>query len=385
MTASPQQTIPAIPPIPTRRDLIVRDSVTFLALCAITAVLFGITWLLFRSFTAHRDDLARTWSIRGRDDLAHGDPARAILALRTALSYAPEDHEDELLLAEALGAAGHTQEATAYFLGLWESRPGDGFINLQLARLARKTKDPTAAINYYRAAIFGSWQGQAVERRRDIRIELADYLVERKDPAAARAELLIAGSNLPADSALENTLAAALLRADDPGDALTYYRKALTQSPNDRTALDQAGRLAYASGDYAGARSLLTRALHEPMPDPQIAHLVANADRLIALNLSHDLPARERANHLLEASTIAKTRLDTCASTSPATASALAGLTSRWAPFITRAGRNSIARDPDAQDDLTQLIADTERSTAQLCGPPKANSDDALLLQLISK
>ena len=41
---------------------------------------------------------------------------------------------------------------------------------------------------------------------------------------------------------------------------------------------------------------------------------------------------------------------------------------------------HALAHDPDMPDNLAQLIGDTERTTAQLCGPP--SGDDALLLRL---
>src|ERR1700753_816441 len=116
-----------------KRRLILRDSLTFLSLVLITAVLFAVTLFLFRTFMSHREELAERWSIRGRAALSSDQPEQAIVALRTALSYAPGNRSYELLLAQALGDAGHTEEAYNYFLGLWETQPGDGFINLRLA------------------------------------------------------------------------------------------------------------------------------------------------------------------------------------------------------------------------------------------------------------
>ena len=80
----------------TKRQLIVRDSLAFLTLVLITAALFAITLFLFRSFTAHRADLARQWSERGQAALAQGKAEQAVAAFRTALTYAPGDHADEL-------------------------------------------------------------------------------------------------------------------------------------------------------------------------------------------------------------------------------------------------------------------------------------------------
>jgi tetratricopeptide (TPR) repeat protein len=148
-----------------KRRLILRDALTFLSLTLITAVLFAVTLFLFHTFATHRQELAQRWAARGQAAIASGRPDQAIVALRGALSYAPGERSYELLLAQALGDAGHTEEAYNYFLGLWEAQPGDGFINLRLARLAAKKNDMQAAINYYRAAIYGTWEGDGVVGR----------------------------------------------------------------------------------------------------------------------------------------------------------------------------------------------------------------------------
>ena len=78
-------------------------------------------------------------------------------------------NENQLALAQALAASGHVNEAENYFLNLWQSRPGDGLINLQLARLERSRGREQQATEYYRAAVFGTWDGDALTRRRDTR------------------------------------------------------------------------------------------------------------------------------------------------------------------------------------------------------------------------
>src|SRR5207237_9136816 len=114
------------------------------------------------------------WSERGRRALQANRSQEAVADLRTALLYAPGNRAFELLLAEALGQAGRTDESLNYFLGLWETMPGDGSINLSLARLAAQKVNRTDAVRYYRAAIDGTWeQGDGVERRAAVRAELA--------------------------------------------------------------------------------------------------------------------------------------------------------------------------------------------------------------------
>src|SRR5262249_26849521 len=98
---------------------------------------------------------------------------------------------------EALSVAGTSSaasqaEARSYLLDLWQESPGDGEVNLQLARLASRTGDDASARRYYENAIAGVWEGDAIEivrRRRQARLEFYRYLLERGDQPAALAVL----------------------------------------------------------------------------------------------------------------------------------------------------------------------------------------------------
>jgi tetratricopeptide (TPR) repeat protein len=211
-----------------KRRLILRDSLGIFSLVLITLVLFAVTLGLFHSFTSHRTVLAQQWSERGRTALHAGKPAEAIVDLRTALSCAPGTRAYELLLAQALGDAGRTEESYQYFMELWETEPGSGPINLQLARLAARRNDRNGAINFYRAAVYGTWEGDGTLRRVAVRLELARYLIDHGDPASARVELLIAGGNSPADIKLDIAIGDLLRLTGDFADADLYYQKAVT-------------------------------------------------------------------------------------------------------------------------------------------------------------
>src|SRR6185312_13550138 len=230
---------------PTTQRFLVRDSLAVASLTAIAIVLFAVTLFLFRSFEAHRTHLAKYWADQGLAALRTNQPAKAVTAYRTALSYAPGERNDEFMLAEALGEAGRTDESFNYFMGLWQSRPGEGLINLEMARLAARQHNPQDAIHYYRAAIVGTWEGGAIERRRDARLELVRYLLQQRELVQAKTELLIAGGNAPDLPDLDITLGGLLELANDPSDALTYYQKAVRDRPHDADALGQAGRVAY--------------------------------------------------------------------------------------------------------------------------------------------
>ncbi len=375
-----------------KRRLLLHDSLTFLVLSLITGALFLVTLFLFRSFSSHRSELAIRWSDRGRQALHASKPEQAIAALRTALSYAPGTRSYELLLAQALEDAGRTEEASNYFMNLWTTQPGDGFINLELARLAAKKDDPQSAIKYYRASIYGTWEGDGVVRRREVRLELARYLIAQHDTNAARIELLIAAGNSPDDPRLDRTLAELLVQAGDLADGLGYYQKILRDEPRNQAALEGAGRAAYSLGDFAMAHSLLERALEakasplakvEEKRSGDLAKMLESSKRILELRPSGKLRPEERVARILGDRAIAKKRFDGCMTRFDATSGlppSLQQLKLRWASGDASDGRVTLLRSLAKQDATVQLIYDTELQTSQFCGAP--DGDDAILLLL---
>jgi tetratricopeptide (TPR) repeat protein len=364
----------------TKRKLILHDSLAFLTLTAITAALFAITLFLFHSFEAHRAELAIRWASRGRTAFQAGKPEQAIAAYRTALAYSPDERSYELMLAQALASGGRTEEAYTYFLGLWESRPGDGFINLQLARLVAKKRDTQGAINYYRASIYGTWEGDGVERRRAVRLELAQYLITQHDPSAARAELLIAGGNAPDTPQIALTLAQLLDQAGAPQDALTYYQRALAHDPKNLAALSAAGQLAYSMSDYQTARRFLERAVHEQPLDERNTALLARTQLLLQFSTAESIPIPERVRRILAERPFAKKRLAACNASPLAEPDQLLPLINRWTGLDGTSTRAALLQDPEKQTAAIQLIYDTELKTSQHCEAPTGG--DALLLIL---
>ena len=367
-----------------------RDSLTLSVLAAATVALYVVTSFLFGSFAAHRAQLAREYAESGRAALSAGQPEQAIAALRVSLSYNPDDSGNRLLFAEALAQAHHTEEATNYFISLRETRPADGFINLQLARLARHKGDARQAIDYYRSSSLGNWDGDGVTARRQVQLELADYLIQRGDLGGARSQILIAASNAPETADLDLVFGDRLVKANDPASALGFYRKAAALDPRNFDAPFDAGSIAYRLGKYQDAAVLLSLALKRvPAAErnyPQAvraAELEDNARRILKLTLSPDLPPRQRVEHLRTAIPIARARFDGCTaglageSTLPPSMQALQA---RWQSNA-KLTRNSIPDEDTAdQDALARLIIDTEIETAQFCGAP--SGDDALLLLL---
>ncbi len=370
-----------------------RDGAAFLILTAATGVLFAVTLFLFRSFSAHRADLAVEAGDAGKVALAERRPHDAIASLREALSYAPNQRDYQLLLAQALGEDGRIEEANNYFLNLRESEPGDGFINLQLARLARQRRQKQQAIDFYRASIFGDWKGEGDVHRRAVRLELADFLIDQKDLQEAQSELTIVASNARsiADAGLDLTLGDAFLRVNDLTNALKLYQKAMIDAPRDPLAYEKAGRVAFRQGDYGHAREWLEHGLRESGGNPGSAAnpegdtetMLKESERLLSLSPTLAANRTDRVARELRNRATAKQRLDACIKQDGASEeipAAMQALVARWTATARTTTREALLRDATNEDELNELVADTEVLTAQICGPPQG--DDAMLLIL---
>ncbi|HTZ88995.1 MAG TPA: tetratricopeptide repeat protein [Alloacidobacterium sp.] len=370
-----------------RQKLILRDTIALLSLFAIVLLLFFITLFLFHSFSVHRQELAYRWRGRGEKALRANQPLVAIDALRSALAYAPDDETLQIELAEALGAAGRTQEAVAYFNTLLESRPGNGLINLQLARLAAKQGDEAKALEYYQAALDGTWNGDGYVRRREVRLELAQYLISRKRYDQARNQLLITAGNAPDDVNIELQVAGLLESAQDPANALHLYQKALQHKPVQLAALEGASRTAYALNHYLQAKTYLERTLNHPDFEKQPADvqarfrdMLSDSDHILLLYPGPELSIRDRAERILNNRKIAQQRLAACLSSKTTIPPALQALANQWQQLPKTLRLLQLEQNPELEQQIMQLVYQTEQVTSQLCGAP--TGDDALLLKI---
>ncbi len=367
-----------------RRQLILRDAFSLLTLFLITSAIFVLTLFLFQSFTRHREALGARWKARGEAALRSGHPDLAIDDLRSALAYVP-DRATEIELATALADAGKTQEATAYFTTLWESSPGDGTINVQLARLAAKEGNESQAIFHYQAALDGTWQGNGYDRRREVRLEMARYLISRGEYTPARNQLLIAAGNAPDDPAIKLQIAGLLEQANAPQDAFGIYRSLAGRRDAPVAALEGAGRTAFALGMYRLAHDYLNRVFATPtsaqFSDQEKAadhFMLDTASHVLALYPGFDLTLHARAERVLAIMDLARQRLSSCASSDASAPPKLASLVSRWGQLPGGMTVLKLEQQPDLQQTILQLAWDTETTTAQVCGQP--GGDDATLL-----
>ncbi len=354
-----------------RRRLIFADTLSLVTLFAITALLAVLTNYLYQSYASHQVELANRWLERGEQAMRDGKPQAAIDALSSALAFAPSDRNTEIKLAEALASAGRIQEATVYFNALLESQQGSGLINLQLARLAARQDNVNQAIEDYQRAIYGNWEGDGYVRRRDVRFELINYLIDHQLLDRARSELLVASGNAPQDDiSVQLDIARMMERAQAPSDALQLYKTILHSHPSLREGLEGAGRTAFQIGHYLQAKRYLTRALEGPGVDQEPkAVLDQNHDRLneatrlLVLYPSSRLSPHERNARILTDRKLAMARLAECmqerppvpansAAAAPPPAGAFKGsnplqsLTSRFTSRPTAPASNQAAAPP---------------------------------------
>jgi tetratricopeptide (TPR) repeat protein len=369
-----------------KRKLILRDSIALFALFILTVLLGLFTYVLFATFTRHRDVLARRWLASGETALKSGNPNLAVQDLRSALEYAPARRDVEIELATALAAAGRDTEATAYFNSLLEAQPGNGQIHLQLARLAAKQGNATLAEQHYQNALDGTWQGDGYVRRREVRLELAGYLISRKDYLRAQSELRTASGNAPDEPATQLQIASLMEQAQDAADALEIYRGQMRHREAPIEAFEGAGRTAFALGEIDLAREALERAVQHAGFSKQseavrqsVRSMLVRATRILALYPNPDLNVRTRASRILADSKIARARLTSCFANANA-AGEMAALQGQWQQVPTDLTIRELEQNPQLEQTTMTLVYDTEEQTAVSCGAP--TGDDALLLKI---
>jgi tetratricopeptide (TPR) repeat protein len=410
-----------------KRRLVLQDTLALLGIFASTCVLAVLTYLIFKSYSQHQQDAAARWKRRGEEALLKHNANAAVFDLRTALGYAREDRATELELASALAMAGRLQEAAAYFNTLWDKEPGNGNINLQLARLAARQQQTGSAIEHYHAAIYGVWEGDGAIRRRQVRLELVRYLISQGRFGEARDELLIAaGNDTSTRSLLE--VAGLLAQAHAPNDALHLYRELASRRPIVTEALEGAGQMAFEMGHYRTAKLYLERAVTvagsgaPPLVNrPLTERNLQIATAVLAAYPSPQLPEHERLRRVIRAYEAARARFASCLSqvqggaaggaggsagssngagakpTSPSnpttgnqrpgtqtggtTNSAdVAALAARWQQTRPRLRIADLADHPELEAAAMQLVYDTEQVTARACGQPTGL--DAMLLRI---
>jgi tetratricopeptide (TPR) repeat protein len=347
---------------------------------AITALIpsFALVHTVVSRYRDSRHRLAVEWSARGEQEFAT-EPRAAVAAFETALAYGPERTGDRLRLGEALIQARRPAEARAQLLTLWIDQPGNGRINLDLARLEAAAGNVRKAVGYYHAAVDGSWEQDAPTARRQARLEAAQLLLAHGDRFRAQSELIALTDDLPADCGHIPKVSAQLVDAGADARARVLLDRAIALDHGNREAARLAGEVAFRRGDYPAARTHLRAA--EPL-DGQSSALLAVADAVLALDpYAGRLRGAERAQRAVRALDVARDRLNRCAppqTGAPPAPDPRADLKKRLAA-ARRTPARALAHDTEALDGVMSLAFEIEQIPASSCGSLEA-PDRALLI-----
>lgn len=351
------------------------------------AAVIGTTFLN-RAFERTQFATARVWYDRGVVALKAGQAEEAVRDLQAALAHDRDNRQYILRLAQALAEAGKTAQAKAYFLNLWQSEPGNGELNLQLARLAVREHNPAEAQQYYHGAIFGVWGADAIANRRAARQELIDFLLSQNRKQDAEAELIALAGEIPDDPALHTQVGELFLRAGNAKRALDEFQQAVRLDARGEKALAAAGKTAFALGDFAQARSCLERAVRLAPDDASSHDLLESVLTVEAVNpFDPRLRYSERQARAMHAFAVAGRRLQSCAQAkgidlSAAGSDPLQADAAQWKELKPQVTPRELRRNPDLMETAANLALDIERHAADACGPP---SGDDLALLLIAQ
>lgn len=378
---------------------------------------FVVTGFAASFYHNKRRELAESWYARGTSALGSGHAVAAVDDFRTALTYGREtlstDQQQvyELDLAESLAATNRLDEARSYLLEIWDNSPGDGEVNLELARLAVRTGNEAAAKRYYNGAIYGVWRGnpdQVLQDRTKVRLELYHYLAARQETTEAQSVLLSIAASLPPDPNQHVQVGNLMLDSGEPQQALQQFQLALRLSKTNMAAMVGAGMASFALGDDQATVRYLGQAMNQKaerppgevpaeVNNPNVAQTLGIAQATLSLNpFRTGLNAHERARSARRAFEAALTRLKDCAGKQDVTlptaaksarpspppsdqpSNSLAALYTQAMAMQKSASERALVRDEQKVDSLMTLVFQMEAAATAQCGPPSLPANAAL-------
>lgn len=360
-------------------------------LAAGSIAFFVVTSTVAGAYRGHVEVLSKEWAARGEAALAVGQASEAVEAFENAQHYARGDGKTRMRLAEALVRAKRGEEARSHLMALWAKAPGEGRVNLELARLAAAEGRDEEAVRHYDAAIHGSWEAAADVSRRETRQELIALHLRRGALPQAEAHLIALAPDLPKDARVQTDLGLSFLHTGSPRRALAAFKAALASDPLFAQAAAGAGEASFRLGDHAAALRYLRAAALQLPDDPAITRTLAITDLVFRMDPYRPrLSAAGRARRVGLAWRTAIARLEACAASRQIVLSkdprapALPGAPPVWhayrqlAPLGSQLSAEALRRDPERIDVVMDGVVAAARMT-ETCGP-KEPADEALLL-----
>ncbi|MGA8223607.1 MAG: tetratricopeptide repeat protein [Candidatus Acidiferrales bacterium] len=361
--------------------------VILLACLGLLLIFFASTAFLTRMYHHQVHTLGDEWFAKGEASFQAHDIEAALTDYRNALVYSPNSTNFQFHLAQALAAAGRGDEARAYLLNLLSESPGDGQINLELARIAARQGAMPEALRYYHAAVYGVWDSDPIAMRWRLRRELCEYLLDHGAANQAVAELILLAENTPPDDTEELKIVGnLLLRAQLWPRALSAFHSVLAAEPRDAEAMRGAGTAAFQLGQYLQAVEYFDRLPHDQAADSQVTQMIETSREILDGDpFRPGIPDDVRAQRAATALATAESRVQECASgrgislTDSPPKSDLQTAYAMSQQKKTNWSEHSLRRFPDRVDEAMSIAFRLEDLATQTCGAPQGK-DNALWL-----
>ena len=271
-----------------------------------------------------------------------------------------------------------------------ERTPQEGAVNLALGRLFVRQRVFDKAIQYYHNAIYRFWPSDAETKRREVQLELIEFLLQQGAYPQAQAELIGMASASPSDPSLRLRYADLFMRAQDYDHALAQYQQTLLIDVDNQSALLGAGQASFQLGRFRTAQNYLQEAVRSDPENTQAKRLLETAGQVLESDpFAPRISDAERNRRLSAAFLGVGDRLDRCAQShgidlnGQSSPDDLPHLKAKWLEMKPKlpklSGSRSDSRDQHLQDELMSLVYSIEQQTESVCGAPEG-PDQALLL-----
>jgi tetratricopeptide (TPR) repeat protein len=317
MTPRVHSAYPLFVQLKDRIQAVHKEVLLLILLSAATVPLFLFTRSAASLNRSVRARVAEFWYEDGIRKLEQDQAAAAVDSFRKAATNDRDNPDYRLALARALVSEGNVQEARRALLHLREAAPESGEINLDLARLeagAGDSGDLQEAVRYYHSSLYGVWPEEELDRRRrEVRVELIDFLLVRNEISSVLSELLVLSRDMQ-DTPSGHTLVGELfLKAGEPRRAVDHFVSALESEPDNLDALSGAGEAYFELADYGRAVRYLRMAGEEDGASDNVRSLL----RITALVIENDplaprLPVSQRIARFQRLFGAAQRRLAAC-------------------------------------------------------------------------
>ncbi|MBZ5604452.1 MAG: tetratricopeptide repeat protein [Acidobacteriia bacterium] len=334
------------------------------AVLAIIGGLWSVDLFLARTESRETSTEAEHDFQNGARLMREHQPDEAVDEFRKAYALDRGDQRYALQLAAALIAAGKTAEAQTMLNEILESSPNNGDANLLEARLMAREGKTAEATSYYHRAIFGIWTVDALTRRVQVRMELADFLASRGSDKELLAELLPLETDAH-DLPTRKQVAHLYLVAHSPARSAAAYRVLIREDPKDRSDYAGLGQAELALGNYRAAESAFRNA-----DAPDRAALAAEMTSLDPT--PRNLSAAEKVARAIRILQLARDSLARCAAADP--------LVTQAGDLLAQKVRTPTNELAEQRLDLAQQLW-AARGTK--CGP--TTSDEESLRLVLSK